>query len=149
MRAQHLRRDPADKFNAMVFLLVRIIGFGIETAEQLVHEMLSRNLRNRKAVARYAGLTGSPDESGARRREKGLSRSGNGRVRSILIQLSWRLLQFQRDSELVLWFNKRTADAKGSRKPMIVALARKLIIALWRYVNTGLVPKGFKLRPAG
>jgi transposase len=148
-RAQHLRRDPADKFNAMVFLLVRIIGFGIETAEQLVHEILSRNLRNRKAVARYAGLTGSPDESGARRREKGLSRSGNGRVRSILIQLSWRLLQFQRDSELVLWFNKRTADAKGSRKPMIVALARKLIIALWRYVNTGLVPKGFKLRPAG
>jgi transposase len=148
-RVQHLKRDPTDKFNAMVFLLVRIIGFGVETAEQLVREILSRNLRNRKAVARYAGLTGSPDESGARRREKGLSRSGNGRVRSILIQLSWRLLQFQPGSELVLWFNKRTAGAKGSRKPMIVAFARKLIIALWRYVNTGLVPNGFKLRPAG
>ena len=148
-RVQHLKRDPTDKFNAMVFLLVRIIGLGVETAEQLVREILSRNLRNRKAVARYAGLTGSPDESGARRREKGLSRSGNGRVRSILIQLSWRLLQFQPDSELVLWFNKRTAGAKGSRKPMIVALARKLIITLWRYVNTGMVPNGFKLRSAG
>jgi transposase len=99
-RVQHLKQDPTDKFNAMVFLLVRIIGLGVETAEQLVREILSRNLRNRKAVARYAGLTGSPDESGARRREKGLSRSGNGRVRSILIQLSWRLLQFQHDSEL-------------------------------------------------
>ena len=94
-------------------------------------------------MARYAGLTGSPDESGSKRREKGLSRSGNGRVRKILIQLSWRLLQFQPNSDLVLWFKTRTANAQASRKPMIVALARKLIIALWRYVNTGLVPEGF------
>jgi transposase len=147
-RLQRLQRDPAEKFNAMVFLLVRIIGLGLETAEQLVHEILSRNLRDRKAVARYAGLTGSPDESGSKRREKGLSRSGNGRVRNILIQLSWRLLRFQLKSNLVLWFKKRTADAKRSRKPMIVAFARKLIIALWRYVNTGLVPEGFQLRSA-
>src|SRR5215475_15250897 len=62
-RLQRLQRDPAEKFNAMVFLLVRIIGLGVETAEQLVREILSRNLRDRKAVARYAGLTGSPDES--------------------------------------------------------------------------------------
>jgi transposase len=60
---------------------VRIVGLGVETAEQLVHEILSRKLRDRKAVAPYAGMTGSPDESGARRREKGLSRSGNKRVR--------------------------------------------------------------------
>jgi transposase len=147
-RLQRLQRDPAEKFNAMVFLLARIIGLGIETAEQLVHEILSRNLRDRKAVARYAGLTGSPDESGSKRREKGLSRSGNGRVRNILIQLSWRLLRFQPESDLVRWFKARTANAQGSRKPMIVALARKLIIALWRYVNTGLVPDGFHLRSA-
>ena len=147
-RLERLQRDPAEKFNAMVFLLARIIGLGVETAEQLVHEILSRNLRDRKAVARYAGLTGSPDESGSKRREKGLSRSGNGRVRKILIQLSWRLLQFQPKSDLVLWFKTRTANAQGSRKPMIVALARKLIIALWRYVNTGLVPEGFQLRSA-
>ena len=147
-RLQRLQQDPADKMNAMVFLLVRIIGFGVETAEQLVHEILFRDLRDRKAVARYAGLTGSPDESGSKRREKGLSRSGNGRVRTILIQLSWRLLKLQPGSELVLWYQKRTADAKGSRKPMIVAFARKLIIALWRYVNTGLLPEGFELKPA-
>jgi len=146
-RLQRLQRDPADKSNAMVFLLGRIIGLGIETAEQLVHEILSRNLRDRKAVARYAGLTGSPDESGATRRDKGLSRSGNARVRKILIQLSWRLLKFQPESALVLWFNARTANAKGSRKLMMVALARKLIIALWRYANMGLVPEGFQLRP--
>ena len=91
-------------------------------------------------MARYAGVTGSPDESGASRREKGLSRSGNGRVRKILIQLSWRMLQFQPDSRLVRWFKNRTANSQRSRKPMIVALARKLIIALWRYVNTGVVP---------
>lgn len=147
-RLERLQRDPAERFNAMVFLLARIIGLGVETAEQLVHEILSRNLRDRKAVARYAGLTGSPDESGSKRREKGLSRSGNGRVRKILIQLSWRLLRFQPESDLVLWFKKRTANAHGSRKPMIVALARKLIIALWRYVNTGLLPEGFRLRSA-
>jgi len=90
-------------------------------------------------------VTGSPDESGASRREKGLSRSGNGRVRKILIQLSWRMLQFQPDSRLARWFKNRTANSQRSRKPMIVALARKLIIALWRYVNTGVVPDGFKL----
>ena len=147
-RVERLQRDPAEKLNAMVFLLVRIIGLGIETAEQLVHEILSRNLRDRKAVARYARLTGAPDESGSKRRDKGLSRSGNRRVRNILIQLSWRLLRFQPESDLVLWFKKRTANAQGSRKPMIVAFARKLIIALWRYVNTGLVPEGFQLRSA-
>jgi transposase len=147
-RLQRLQQDPADRFNAMVFLLVRIIGLGMETAEQLVREVLSRPLRDRKAVARYSGLTGSPNESGSKRRQKGLSRSGNGRVRNIMIQLSWRMLLFQPESALVLWFKKRTENARGSRKPMIVALARKLIIALWRYVNTGVVPEGFELRPA-
>jgi transposase len=144
-RLQRLQQNPTDKFNAMVFLLVRIVGLGVETAEQLVHEILSRKLRDRKAVARYAGMTGSPDESGARRREKGLSRSGNERVRKILIQLSWRMLRFQPTAGLVLWFKGRTANSRRSRKPMIVAFARKLIIALWRYVNAGLVPEGFQL----
>ena len=62
-----------------------------------------------------------------------------------MIQLSWRMLMFQPESDLVLWYKKRTENAKGSRKPLIVALARKLIIALWRYVDTGVVPEGFKL----
>jgi transposase len=67
--------------HAMVRLIARVVGIGIETADMLVHEILSRNLRDRQALARYAGLTGSPDESGSHRREKGLSRSGNARVR--------------------------------------------------------------------
>ncbi|MER8467771.1 transposase, partial [Mesorhizobium sp. M1396] len=86
--------------HAMVRLIARIIGVGVETADMLVHEILSRGLRDRRAVARYAGLTGSPDESGKRRREKGLARAGSARVRRGMIQLAWRFLLFQKDSAL-------------------------------------------------
>ena len=103
-------------------------------------------MRDRRAVARYAGLTGSPDESGAKRREKGLARSGNARVRHGMIQLAWRFLLFQKDSALARWYRQRTADAPSMRKTLIVALARKLLIALWRYLETGLVPKGAALK---
>ena len=75
---------------AKVLELERARGIGIETADMLVHEVFSRNLRDRRAVARYAGLTGSPDESGSRRREKGLAKAGNARVRRGMIQLAWR-----------------------------------------------------------
>jgi transposase len=135
--------------HAMVRLIARVVGIGIETADMLVHEILSRNLRDRQALARYAGLTGSPDESGSRRREKGLSRSGNARVRRGMIQLAWRFLQFQKDSALARWYRERTADQRSStRKTMIVALARKLLIALWQLATTGQVPEGALLRPA-
>ena len=147
-RLQQFEQKPEALANRMVYLLVRIYGLGWETADLLVHELLSRTLRDRKAVARYAGLTGSPDESGSKRREKGLSRSGNARVRKIMIQLAWRMVKFQPDSALVQWFKQRTENAKGSRKPMIVALARKLIIALWRYANDGVIPEGFRLHSA-
>ena len=133
----------------MTRLLARVIGIGVETADMLVNEILSRQLRDRKAVARYAGLTGSPDESGKRRREKGLSRAGNARVRRGMIQLAWRFLMFQKDSALAHWYRARTADVRGgTRKTMIVALARKLLIALWRMVTTGEIPEGISLRPA-
>ena len=147
-RLERLEQAPATRPNAMVHLLARIIGVGIETADMLVREVLSRNLRDRRAVARYAGLTGSPDESGSMRREKGLARSGNARVRRGLIQLAWRFLLFQKDSALVRWYRSRTEGPKGARKTtMIVALARKLLIALWRMVTTGVVPEGVVLRP--
>jgi len=135
--------------HAMIRLLARVIGIGVETADMLVNEILSRQLRDRKAVARYAGLTGSPDESGKRRREKGLSRAGNARVRRGMIQLAWRFLMFQKDSALAQWYRARTAHARGgTRKTMIVALARKLLIALWRMVTTGEIPEGISLHPA-
>jgi transposase len=147
-RLDHLEQAPSDGPHAMVRLLGRVKGIGIETADMLVQEVLSRNLRDRRAVARYAGLTGSPDESGRKRREKGLARSGNARVRRGMIQLAWRFLMFQKDSALAQWFRGRTENARSTRKTMIVALARKLLIALWRLVREGTVPEGIVLRPA-
>jgi transposase len=147
-RLQRLEQEPDDGPHAMVRLLARVIGVGIETADMLVQEVLSRNMRDRRAVARYAGLTGSPDESGRKCREKGLARSGNARVRRGMIQLAWRLLMFQKNSALAQWFRARTENARGTRKTMIVALARKLLIALWRLVHEGVVPDGIVLRPA-
>ena len=148
-RLVRLEQHPEQASHAMVRLLARVIGIGVETADMLVHEILSRNLRDRKAVARYAGLTGSPDESGARRREKGLARAGNARVRRGMIQLAWRFLMFQKESALAQWYRRQTADERGTtRKTMIVALARKLLVALWRLVTTGEVPEGVVLRQA-
>jgi transposase len=160
----------------MVQLLARVIGSGIATADMLVHEILSRNLRDRKAVARGAcpragqgpdpgaGLTGSPDESGARRREKGLARAGNPRVPHGtspwakgprgMIQLAWRFLMFPKNSALAQWYHMQTADRRGTtRKTMIpafarTALARKRLVALWQRVTTGEVPEGVVLRSA-
>jgi transposase len=147
-RLERLKQAPSDGPHAMLRLLARVIGVGIETADMLVQEVLSRNMRDRRAIARYAGLTGSPDESGTKRREKGLARSGNARVRRGMIQLAWRFLMFQKNSALAQWFRTRTDNARGTRKPMIVALARKLLISLWRLVQEGVVPEGIVLRPA-
>ena len=147
-RLERLEQAPDEGPNAMVRLLARIIGVGVETADMLVQEVLSRNLRDRRAVARYAGLTGAPDESGSKKREKGLAKSGNARVRRGLIQLAWRFLMFQKGSALAQWYRARTEGAAGKRKTtMIVALARKLLIELWHMVTTGAVPEGIVLRP--
>src|SRR5437016_81701 len=148
-RLQRLEQEPDVGPHAMVRLLARVIGVGIETADMLVREVLSRNMRDRRAVARYAGLTGSPDESGRKCREKGLARSGNARVRRGMIQLAWRFLMFQKESALAQWYRSRTADARqGTRKSLIVAMARKLLIELWRFVTSGETLVGVEMRPA-
>ena len=150
-RLRKLASAPATEKgpHAMVRLIARVLGVGVETADMLVSEVFSHQWRNRKAVARYAGLTGSPDESGRRRRERGLARAGNVRVRCGMIQLAWRFLRFQNNSVLAQWFASRTRDGRAStRKTMIVALARKLLIALWRLVTRGEVSQGIVLRPA-
>ena len=146
-RLERIGHASGDGSQAILRLLARVIGVGIETADMLVQEVLSRNMRDRRAVARYAGLTGSPAESGTRRRERGLARSGNARVRRGMIQLAWRFLMFQKDSALARWYRERTEHARGTRKTMIVALARKLLIALWRLVREGGVPEGVVLGP--
>jgi transposase len=146
LKAEHGRKKGP---HAMVRLIARVVGIGVETADMLVNEVFSRQFRDRRAVARYAGLTGSPDESGKRRREKGLARAGSARVRTGMIQLAWRFLRHQQDSALTQWFQTRTADGRGgTRKTMIVALARKLLIALWHLATTGELSEGIVLRPA-
>jgi len=146
-RLANLEQAPGTGPHAMVRLIANVIGVGIETADMLVHEVLSRNLRDRRAVARFAGLTGAPNESGSRRRERGLAKSGNARVRRGLIQLAWRFLRFQKDSALAQWYRMRTeGPAAARRTKMIVALARKLLIAFWRMVTVGEIPAGFALR---
>ncbi len=125
-RLKRIDQAPCDGPNIMVRLLARVMGVGIETADMLVHEVLSRNMRDRRAVARYAGLTGSPDESGRKRREKGLARSGNTRVRRGMIQLAWRFLLHQKNSALTKWYRSRTENARGTRKPMIVGSSTAL-----------------------
>ena len=148
-RVERLARTPDERRHAMVLQLARVRGLGIETADMLVAEVLSRDIPSRRALARYGGLTGAPDESGKRRREKGLARAGNARVRRGMIQLAWRFLLFQKDSALARWYHARTAGGRGDvRKTMIVALARKLLIALWRFVTQGDIPEGVILKPA-
>ena len=148
-RLERLKKAPQEGSHPMVLMLAKVMSIGIETADMLVHEVLSRGLRDDRAVARYGGITGAPDESGSKRREKGLARAGNARVRRGMIQLAWRWLMFQKDSGLAQWYRARTASARRDvRKTMIVALARKLLIALWRYVTTGEIPMGARLRPA-
>jgi transposase len=132
----------------MVLLLARVRGLGIETADMLTHEVFLRTLRDRRAVPRYAGLTGAPDESGERRQEKGLARTGNARARRGMIELAWRYLVYQKESALAKWYWTKTADRrKDIRKIMIVAPACKLLIALWPMVTTGEIPEGVELHP--
>jgi transposase len=148
-RLERLKAAPAQGTHPMLLMLAKVLGLGIETADMLVHEVLARGLRDERAVARYGGLTGAPDESGSKRREQGLARAGNGRVRRGMLQLAWRWLMFQKESALTQWYRSRTADGRrDTRKTMIVALARKLLIALWRYVTTGELPQGVVLKAA-
>ena len=121
-RLERLEQAPQEGSNAKVLQLERISGVGVETADMLVHEVFSRNFRDQRAVARYAGLTGSPDESGRRRREKGLAKAGNARVRRGMIQLAWRFLIFQKDSGL-----------RSGTKPALMA-ARSRRPWLWRWL---------------
>jgi len=121
--------DP-DRLQRMIQLLAGLVGVGVETATTLVHEVFSRRFRDRRALAAFVGMTGTPYDSGASKREQGLSKNGNPRVRRILTQLMWRWLIFQSQSALAQWFLARTAGAKGRmKKIMAIALARKLLVA--------------------
>jgi transposase len=130
-------------------MLVRVFGLGLATATGLAREVFCRSFADRTAIAGFVGLTGTPFNSGGSEREQGISKNGNPRVRRILMQLAWRWLRFQPNSVLSCWFVERTGGAKGRiRKIMVVALARKLLVALWRYVEAGELPAGARLAAA-
>ena len=134
---------------AMVQLLMALRGVGWQTAWVLVHELFAwRGFRNRRELAACAGLDGVPYNSGETARDQGVSKSGNRRVRWMLVELAWGWLRYQPDSALSRWWRARFESGKRSRKVGIVALARKLLIALWRFTQDGTVPVGVVFKAA-
>jgi transposase len=130
-------------------MLLDIKGVGPEFAAILWSEGLFRHFDNRRQVAAYAGLAPTPWQSGSVDREQGVSKAGNPRLRTTLIQLTWLWLRNQPHSALTLWFHERVRRNGGRlRKTTIVAVARKLLVALWKYVTAGVVIEGAVMKPA-
>jgi transposase len=137
------------KVSAPPPMLLGVHGVGPEFASVLWSEGLSRQFDNRRQIAAYAGLAPTPWQSGSVNREQGISQSGNSRLRTTMIQLAWLWLRHQPRSALTLWFQDRIERNGGRRRQTtIVALARKLLVALWKYVSAGVVIEGAMIRPA-
>jgi len=145
IEAEQRRRvkEPRGEKMKKVATLMLLPGVGIQSAWVLGFEFFWRQFRNRREVGSAAGLTGTPHRSGQMNRELGISKAGNRRVRAVMVELAWMWLRYQPESRLSKWFFERFADGgKRMRKIGIVALARKLLIALWRYVEHGELPEG-------
>jgi transposase len=143
-----IRMDSEERNNPAA-LLLKLKGLGPEFASLLWLESLFRSFGNRRQVAAYGGLAPSPWQSGGVERDQGISKSGNRRLRKTMIELAWFWLRHQPDSALSRWFHARVGAAKGRiRRIAIVALARKLLVALWRYVTQGVVPEGAVFKAA-
>jgi transposase len=127
--------------------LKSVKGIGDVSSWVLIMEWFGwRKFKNRREVGAAAGLVGTPYDSGESQREQGITKAGNCRIRALMIELSWSWLRYQPDSDLSKWFDERFNHGKRSRKVGIVALARKLLIAIWRYIETGELPKGAQLK---
>ena len=136
----------AARADATIAALAGLKGIGANDATLLTHEVFYRDFRNRRELAGWAGLTPTPWASGDVQRDQGIGRDGPAWIRAQLLQMAWCWVRFQPDSALSQWFEARTAGTRGRiRRVMIVALARKLLIALWRYAGTGLVPTGARV----
>jgi transposase len=140
---------PADDAERMIRSLANLRSIGPDFATLLVREAFVREFRNRRALGGYVGLGGTPFSSGGSEREQGIGKDGNRRLRAAMVELAWMWLRWQPDSALSNWFRARLGQP-GSRikKIMIVALARKLLVALWRYVKDGVIPVGAKMKTA-
>ncbi len=133
----------------LIRILVQLKAIGPELATLLVWEAYIRSFPNRKALGSYSGMTGTPFKSGGLDREQGISKAGNHRLRAALVELAWMWLRYQPDSALSKWFRARVGDGRGRiRKVMIVALARKLLVALWHFCRHGVLPEGAALKAA-
>lgn len=131
----------------MVMGLTCLGGVGERSAWPLVHEFLWREFANRREVASAAGLVGTPYDSGESVREQGISKAGNKRIRRLMVELSWCWLRYQPESAITAWFNKRFAQGgKRMRRIGIVGVARRLLIALWKYARSGEVPEGARVK---
>jgi transposase len=127
--------------------LMVLCGVGIHTAWPAVFEAFGwRAFKNRRQVGSFLGLTGTPYDSGNSSREQGISKSGPPKLRAMMVELAWRWIRLQPDTELTRWFNERFAKGKGSRKRGIVALARKLAIMIWDYLRSGAIPEGVRTK---
>jgi len=147
-RAEQRAATPGSA-EAKIVQLAQLKGIGPVGGQGLVNEVFYRSFDNRRQVGSYFGLTGMPYDSGESRRDQGISKAGNHRARELAIELAWLWVYHQPDSELSRWFRERVRDIKGRiRRIAIVALARKLMVALWRYLTTGVVPTGAVLRPS-
>ena len=129
--------------------LIRVRGIGPTFASVLTHEVFYRSFDNRRQVGSYLGLVSIPWQSGSVRRDQGITRSGNARARRCAIELAWLWLRHQPGSALACWYRTRVGTMTGRmRRITLVALARKLIVALWRYLQSGIVPEGAELKAA-
>ena len=139
-------KDHAAK---MIQQLAGLRGIGVQSATVLVREAFVRRFANGKALGAYAGLTATPYSSGGLEREQGIGKAGNRRLRSVMVELAWLWQRYQPGAAQVVWFRERVGKTgRRLRKVMVVALARKLLIALWRYVTDGVVPEGAAMKPA-
>ena len=143
-----LEDENPDKAASMIQQLSKLRGVGVQSATVLVREGFVREFANGKALGSYAGLTATPYSSGGTEREQGIGKAGNVRLRTLMVELAWLWQRYQPDSAQVSWFRERVSGTgRRMRKVMVVGLARKLLIALWRFATQGVVPEGAVMKP--
>ena len=144
VEAEHDTSDAQDPtVNDKREMLIRLRGLGPASAAILSREVFGRCFANRKQLGSYLGLTPSAYDSGSSTRCQGISKSGNSHARHMMIEVAWLWLKYQPQSALAIWYVQRvTGQSPRIRRIMLIALARKLIVSLWRYVEDGVVPAG-------
>lgn len=141
--------EAPDHAGKMIQQLTRLRGIGVQSATVLVREAFVRRFANGKALGSYAGLTSTPYSSGGVDREQGIGKAGNRRLRTVMVEVAWLWQRYQPGAAQVTWFRERVGSTgRRVRKVMVVALARKLLIALWRFAVDGVMPEGAVLKPS-